>query len=152
MVGSIAGFQVTNVIEVLTSKLELAGELIETAVEAGANRIDSIGFALSDPGPHRDEAIRLAARRALHEGEVLAEAAGMRIVRIISIKLDHGDRRAAVRGGGGASRMSGGGSVGEGTMVVNEPGEIGVDERPKVSGEVTVSAEVDILFEIAPRK
>ena len=74
MVGSIAGFQVTNVIEVLTSKLELAGELIETAVEAGANRIDSIGFALSDPGPHRDEAIRLAARRALHEAEVLAEA------------------------------------------------------------------------------
>jgi len=41
------GYQVTNTISVKTAKLDLAAEIIDGAVTAGANRVDSVYFTLS---------------------------------------------------------------------------------------------------------
>ena len=92
----IVGYAVTNTLNVKTKKLELAGPLIEAANDAGANSIDSIGFDLADPRIHRAEAISAAAANARADAAVLAEASGVRLVRILSVTLDEAGRRPPV--------------------------------------------------------
>ena len=42
------GYRVTNAVTVETSKLDLAAEIIDNAVNSGANRVDAVYFTLSD--------------------------------------------------------------------------------------------------------
>ncbi len=140
MIGRLAGFQVVNALEIDTPRLELLGKLIETTVAGGVNRIERIGFALGDPDPTRDEAIRLATRRARHDAEVMAEAADVRIVRVLSVVLTETglgpSGSGAVRGSGSAFAV--GGSTG-GTA-------------RSAGGDITARAQVEVVFEIAPRQ
>lgn len=41
------GYSVSNIVHVKTSKLDLASDVIDAAVDAGANRVDSVFFSLS---------------------------------------------------------------------------------------------------------
>ena len=41
------GYKVSNTILIQTTKLELAGSILDTAVDAGANRVDDVSFTLS---------------------------------------------------------------------------------------------------------
>jgi uncharacterized protein YggE len=84
----IIAYRAANTVHVKTKKLDLAGAIIQAANEAGANRIGSIGFDLADPRVHRTEAIRTATSNALTDAGTLAEAAGVELVRIVSIDLD----------------------------------------------------------------
>jgi uncharacterized protein len=43
----LVGYSVSNIIHVETKKLGLASDIIDSAVQAGANRVDSVYFALS---------------------------------------------------------------------------------------------------------
>lgn len=43
----LAGYQTSNTLYVKTTKLTSAGNIIDTAVAAGANRVDSVSFSLS---------------------------------------------------------------------------------------------------------
>lgn len=138
MIGRLAGFQVVNALEIDTPRLELLEKLIETTVAGGVNHIERIGFALGDPGPTRDEAIRLATRRARHDAEVMAEAADVRIVRVLSVVLTETSLGPSGSGAGrgSASAFAVGGSTG---------GTAGA-----VGGDITARAQVEVVFEIAP--
>ena len=130
MIGSLASFQVVNALEIDTPSLDLLEELIETTMAGGVNRIDRIGFALGDPEPTRDEAIRLATRRARHDAEVMAEAADVRIVRVLSVVLTEtsvGPTGSAFAVGGSAGGMAW-----------------------SAGGDITARAQVEVVFEIAP--
>ncbi|HJU14581.1 MAG TPA: SIMPL domain-containing protein [Candidatus Nitrosotalea sp.] len=43
----LVGYKVSNTLEIKTGKLGLAGNILDTAVSAGANRVDSVTFTLS---------------------------------------------------------------------------------------------------------
>ena len=43
----LVGYEVTNMVTVRTPNLDLAADIIDTAIDAGANRLDSIYFTLS---------------------------------------------------------------------------------------------------------
>ncbi len=131
----IIGYGVTNSLAIRTMKLDLAGKIIEAANNAGANSIDAISFDLANPRTHRAEAIAAATGNARSDAAILARAADVRLVRIISIHL----------GSGGAPppgpRMFRAESM-VAASVVSAP--------PIQPGDVPVQASVTIVYEIAP--
>ncbi len=132
----IIGYRVTNTLSIRTRQIDLAGEIIQAANEAGANSIDSIGFDLANPRTHRAEAIASATENARSDAGVLAEASEVRLVRILSINLDQAGWRPPV------PMMQAGRAVAMAEAVAPPPIE---------PGEVTVEASVTIVYEIAPR-
>jgi len=131
----IIGYETTNTVTIKTKKLELAGKVIMTATDAGANTADVDNYDLADSRAFRGEAIKEATLHAVADARVLAEAAGLRLVRIVSIHLDgvpsvRGPERMAM------ARMAAAESAGPPPL------------RP---GNVTIRANVTIQYEIAPR-
>ncbi len=84
----IVGYSVENQVRIETTKLELAGTIIEEAVNAGANRVQSVSFGLSDERTARAETIAKATANARADAEALAAAAGVKLVRKLRIDLD----------------------------------------------------------------
>ena len=67
----LTGYRVTNTITVETSELDLAADIIDGAVTAGANRVDNVSFTLS-PEKHlqlKDELIEQAIMNAKTKAE-----------------------------------------------------------------------------------
>jgi uncharacterized protein YggE len=85
----IIGYRVTNGLKIQTSKIELAGELIDAANQAGANAIEHISFGLQDERLYRPEIIRLATERAMQEAKELAAAANLKLTKVRHIWLDN---------------------------------------------------------------
>ncbi len=132
----IVGFSVTSRLSVRTLKRDLGGKLIETAAEAGANDIGSVYFDLSDPRKYREQAIREAVENALNDARILAKAAGVEILRVLSLNLDH-SQQAPVRMNyerSGAMKV----------MTSAAP-------PPVVVGDVTVQATVDMVCQIGDK-
>ncbi|MCK4872788.1 MAG: SIMPL domain-containing protein [Phycisphaerales bacterium] len=130
----IVGYRVENMLIIKTKKLELIGELIERGVQAGANNVGSINFGLADRRMHRGEAILEATTNARADADALAEAAGVKLVRVLSVNLD----------GAAAPPIP---YRGEKMMMATRGGES--DTPPIQPGDVTVRAHVTIVYEIA---
>jgi uncharacterized protein len=81
----IIGYQVNNTVNVRQRKLEQFGVVIDTLVAAGANQVNGPSFQLDNSDAAMDEARIAAMKTARARGELYAKAAGLRIVRIISI-------------------------------------------------------------------
>lgn len=86
---SINGYEVTNSLIIHTDKLEMAGRIIDLANKAGANSITDIRFGLQNPRLYWSEALSVAAANAIADAQAIAAAAGVKLVRILSISLDH---------------------------------------------------------------
>ena len=85
----INGYEVSNSIKVKTLKLPLADQILSAAVKGGANQINQINFSLHRPQSYRGEVIQAATQNALADATVLAEAAGVKIKRILNLSLNH---------------------------------------------------------------
>ncbi len=85
---TIAGYTVTNSLQITTRKLALLGPLIEAAVKAGANRVEGLVFDLADPAAYRARVIGMATETARREAAALADAAGIRLGPVLSLQLD----------------------------------------------------------------
>ncbi len=84
----IAAYRVENMVEAKTGRLDLAGELIQAGIEAGANRVDSISFGLADPRSKRSEVIAKAAKAARADADAAAAAAGVTITGVRKVTVD----------------------------------------------------------------
>lgn len=93
---SISHYEVTNMLQIKTQKLDLAEQIIGVVVQSGANRLDQMTFSLSDPQAYRDEVIQLATKNALEDASSLAHAAQVRLLRVLSLELDHSQNRFPV--------------------------------------------------------
>ncbi len=136
-VRQIVGYEVNNTLAIRTKKLALAGKLIEAANEAGANSVDNIRFDLAEPRTHRAEAIAAATANARADAAVLARAAEVRLVRIISIQLGNGGYRPPM------PTMA---------MARAEGAAAAAPPPPIQPGNVSVQASVTMIYEIAPRE
>ncbi|VAW19376.1 hypothetical protein MNBD_ALPHA11-508 [hydrothermal vent metagenome] len=81
----ISGYQVSNTLSVKVRELADLGSLLDMAVSVGANRINSISFAVNDPEPLLDDARRAAMADAIAKARLFADAAGVELGNIISI-------------------------------------------------------------------
>jgi uncharacterized protein YggE len=132
----IIGYEVTNSVTVKTQQLDLAGELIGAANEAGANTVDVVGFDLADKRKYREEALREATKHARMDAAIVADAAGLRLVRIVAVSVDYTPIRPVTMDFGAPARaMAEGGGA-----------------PPITPGDVTVTANVTIVYEIAPKE
>jgi len=80
-------FEVSNQITFtlnLTDELDV-GEVLDAAVGAGTNSVDSVTFGLRDPTSVQEEALEDAVNDVMGKAMVISEAAGVTLGRILSI-------------------------------------------------------------------
>jgi len=79
----ITGYRADNSINIETSALDQLGTLIDTAIAAGANRVNSLNLSLRDDSGARSEAIGKATKDAQTQAQALANSAGVKLKRIV---------------------------------------------------------------------
>lgn len=78
-------YMVDNSLRVTLRDLDQLGELLNTVIDAGANRIDNIQFDVEDRSEALSEARKLAVEDAEEQAQELADAAGLSLGSIQSI-------------------------------------------------------------------
>lgn len=82
---TITGYTALNVLTVRIRALDGLGAVLDAAVGDGANTLNGLTFGLSEPRPAQDAARKAATADARARAELLAEAAGVKLGRILSI-------------------------------------------------------------------
>ena len=80
----LVGYTATNSIQVTSGDLSLAGRIIDTATQAGANSVGGLSFGLRDPEPQRQQALRAATQEARQHAESIAMGLGVRLGQVLS--------------------------------------------------------------------
>ena len=86
----IIGFTVSNTIQIQSTNISNTSKWIDTAIDAGANTVDRIDFALSDKKLQETKTnlIKQAMQDARVKADIVASAAGVKILGIRSISLN----------------------------------------------------------------
>jgi uncharacterized protein len=126
---TIIGYNAQNTVTVHTGGLDLVGALIDSAIAAGANRVNSLSFSVKDDTKARAEAIALATRDARAQADALASALDVKLGKVLKATTVSEERPVPIRMGR-AMAMS------------------AKVETPVEPGEVTVPATVSLTFEI----
>lgn len=82
---TIAGYTATNVVRVTLDDLGKVGSVIDTASQAGSNRIQNLRFMLKDETAAQAQALRDAATKARAKSQALASALNLNVVRVLSV-------------------------------------------------------------------
>jgi uncharacterized protein YggE len=127
----IAGYEVRNTVTVRLRDLTKLGGLLDDVVTKGANQIGGIAFDLAEPSKLEEQARVTAVKDARRQAEIMAEAGGVRLVRVISIAED-----------GAGPPMP---------RMMAAPQMAKRDSVPMEAGETEVRARVTIVYEIEPR-
>ena len=131
----ITGYRVVNSVSVRQRKLDDYGKVIDALVSAGANQVNGPRFSLDQPEAAQDEARADAIKSARQQAEVYAKAAGLHVVRIVSI-------------------TEAGGYSPEITVSARKMSYASVPPPPPppplATGEAEVTARVSVRFELAP--
>jgi len=83
---TITGYEARNSVTVTTSELNKLGGIIDAAAQAGSNDVSGIAFTLRQDRPARDRALSEATREAMSKAQVIAQALGGRVVRIVEVQ------------------------------------------------------------------
>ena len=135
----IIGYQANNNVSVRQRDLEDFGKVIDTLAAAGANQINGPAFQMDNAEPALDEARLDAVKSARARAELYAEATGLRIVRILSLS-------------------EGGGYYGPPPVIFARAASAGAPPPPPPPppapvqpGELQMTTNVTVLYELAPR-
>ncbi|MGA1344017.1 MAG: SIMPL domain-containing protein [Hyphomonas sp.] len=126
----LAGYVSSNMISARVRRLDTLGATIDSLVEAGGNTFSGVTFALDNDRELKNQARTQAMKEALAKAELYANAAGLRVARIVTIS--------------------------EGYEYSPQPvmmarAEMAIDRAaptPVAAGEVGVTASVSVLFEL----
>ncbi|MCO4098547.1 MAG: SIMPL domain-containing protein [Gemmatimonas sp.] len=88
----IDGYQVSNIVQVETDKLEQAGQIIDAGLANGANRVAGLDFLVKERAKGQDSALTLAVASARRQAEVAAKAAGGEIVELLELTINEFER------------------------------------------------------------
>ncbi len=127
----VTGYRAENSITVETGEIGMLGGLIDTAIDAGANRINFLNFTLRDESQARSQAIALAAKDAQAQADSLAKSLGVRLGPVVKATTEAESRPMPVMRMGAMAMSS---SMGAPT--------------PVQPNEVTVPATVSITYQI----
>ena len=81
----IIGYQVSNTVTVMRDNPTDAGKLLQAAISAGVNTASGLNFLIADPARGRESGLKSAFADARAKAETLAQAAGRRVGRALSI-------------------------------------------------------------------
>jgi len=124
-------YMVDNTVYVTVRELDGLGDLLDSAIEAGANSINSIQFDLADKTEALKEARADAVKNAAEQAAELAEAAGLKLGEIVNVSYFDSQPYPYSVGKGG-----GGGGAGIEAAVPIQPGQL------------TITANVSLTYEI----
>lgn len=127
----IVAYQVSNQIRIVVRAIDKTGAVVDSAVTAGANQAGSINFDIDDRQGLADKAIAAAIADARRKAELMAEAAGVRLVRVLNINANEGGGRPMFR--------------------LEARDAAAAPPVPVMGGELSVSANAQISWEIAPK-
>ena len=82
------GYEASNSVTIIVDDLNLVGKIIDSALNNGANRVDSLNFGLRNRIAYQDEALRLAVLDAKRKAEIVAAALGKRIVSVRTVSIN----------------------------------------------------------------
>jgi uncharacterized protein len=82
---ALAGYDLSNVVEVTVRELAAVGDVIDGSLRAGATSLDGLAFQVADPSGAEAAARTAAVADARAKAEVLAAAAGIRIAGVADI-------------------------------------------------------------------
>lgn len=125
----IIGYQVNNMVTVRQRNLAEYGKVVDALVSSGANQVSGPSFQMDNADAALDEARADAMTKARARAELYARAAGLRIVRIVSIS------------------ESGGWSPPVPVMYARA--EM-AQSTPVAAGELSLNAGVTVQYELAP--
>lgn len=80
----ITGYVARNFIRAEVHALDTVGEVLDAAIEAGANRTTQLNFALEERGPHLAEALSRAGSEARVQAVSIADALGVKLREVLS--------------------------------------------------------------------
>ncbi|TYC92801.1 SIMPL domain-containing protein [Novosphingobium sp. BW1] len=129
---TITGYQVNNTVLVRQRKLDNYGAVIDALVLAGANEVNGPDFGLSSPETAQDEARTAAIKAARERADLYASAAGLRVVRIVSIS-EAGGYSPQIRAKSDMIRVA-----------------AAPPSAPVAAGELDITAQISVQFELAP--
>ena len=129
---AITGYQASNSVNLKVRELAKLGKVLDALVASGANQVNGPSFEIDQPDAVQDEARRAALGKAQARAEMYAKSLGLRVRRIISI--------------------SDGGSFNPPMpmpmMAMAAPRAKAQMDTSVSPGENTVSASVDVVFEL----
>ena len=125
---SIQGYVASNQLTVRVRLLENLGTILDAAVKDGVNTLNGVSFGVTNPEPLMDEARKRAVADARRRADLLTNAAGVELGRVLSIAEggSYNPQRPQFR-------------MAEGMMS---------DAVPVAEGEVSLSVSVTLIWEI----
>jgi uncharacterized protein YggE len=124
---NVVGFQVTNTVAVTMRDIDAIGEVLQAALDAGANNIHGFTLGVDDADALRQEARVKAVEDARARAQVMADAAGVTL---------------------GAATSITEGSVGVPTVRLSFDSAVAESGVPIAPGELEVTVTVQVLFAI----
>lgn len=128
----IVGYQANNSVSVKQRDLKGFGKVLDALVQAGANNVNGPSFQMENADAAMDEARVTAMKKARARAELYAKAAGLRVVRVVSIS----------EGGGYQPPMP--------VMYAKAAMMADAAPTPVAVGEVEMGVSVSVQFELAP--
>ena len=128
------GYTVTRTVDVTVEAIDRAGAVVDAGVAAGAGNVNGVSFVLRDPHAAQRAAQVAALGDAVAQARALAAAAGVRLVRLLSI--------APASSGAGPVRM-----MRMSAMAMPSAAPVPTTIDP---GNLTITAQVELRYEIAP--
>jgi uncharacterized protein len=113
----IVGYSATNLAEVRVTDLDIMGQVLDSAAQAGANRISNISFEVSDPSDLMDQAREAAWADALHKAEQLTELSGDELGDVLRMR-ESSQAPGPVLGRGGVAEEAASVPVEAGTQTI----------------------------------
>jgi uncharacterized protein YggE len=126
--GRINGYRVSNEVDVTLDDTKALGPALDALVGAGANQINSVGYAIRNPDALSTEARKAAMADALSRAQTYATAGGMQVGAVVTIQEN---------GGGSIMPMN---SM---AMTRKMP-----PSTPTAAGEMSVTANVTVVYEL----
>ncbi|MDK2881213.1 MAG: uncharacterized protein PWQ99_988 [Clostridia bacterium] len=126
----ISAYRVSNTILVTVDDLAKIGSIIDAAVTAGANQVQSIQFLRKDTGPTQREALQKACEEARLKAEAIAAALGVEITGVVSVQEDSAISYPPIY------------------RSLGDEGAAGAARTPIQPGELQVNASVRVVFRI----
>ena len=123
----LAGYRVSNQVDVTVHQLSQVGEIIDGLVKAGATDAGRIVFLVSDRDKALDQAREAAIGDARHKAELYSRAAGLNLGRVAWV-TERSDFTAPVPASGIAMRQQ---------------------QVPIEAGETTLTASITVGFDVA---
>lgn len=128
------GYQVSNTVTVRVRNLGNLGRTLDSVVGQGGNQLHGISFSIDKADEAMDGARREAMKKARARADLYAQASGLRVARIVSIQ----------EGGVVPPPMP---------MLAPMMARMAADSvapTPVAAGEVSLTASVTVVFDLAP--